>query len=272
MLLKRVVSSFIALIILAIALLLDANVFAIGVTIITLVATYEFINTFKKGNYSPISSMNYIFSVVFSGIVFFSTNKDFFTLAPILFLAILMAFILILSLMIFKHKTKNIVDVLITIFGILYVPLFFVFLTLIRNLDYGVYLVVLVFVIASSSDTFAYFVGKKFGKIKLIPQISPKKTVEGAIGGVLGSILVTVLYGYIILDTYFVIEIYHYIIIALIGSVFSQFGDLVASSIKRFVDVKDFGNIMPGHGGVLDRFDGIIFISPIVYLYCVFLF
>ena len=123
------------------------------------------------------------------------------------------------------------------------------------------------FLIAWLTDTFAYFTGFFIGKHKLIPKVSPKKTIEGSIGGIVGAIVIVILYQYIC-SKILIIEP-NYIkgtIIAIVCSIASQFGDLAASCIKREHDVKDFGNIMPGHGGVLDRFDSVIYISPIVFL------
>ncbi len=121
----------------------------------------------------------------------------------------------------------------------------------------------LVFVGAWVTDTFAYFTGFFFGKHKLIPEVSPKKTVEGAIGGTLfatvGFALTAVIYGY---------GIKNVIIISIVGifaSIVSQFGDLSASLIKRFYNIKDYGSLFPGHGGVLDRFDSILAVSAFLY-------
>lgn len=130
----------------------------------------------------------------------------------------------------------------------------------------GVYLYGLVFIGAWMTDTGAYFVGVLFGKHKLIPKVSPKKTVEGAFGGILGCVVGFVLYGFIIQVVSQVQVNYVAItILAIIISVVSQFGDLVASYIKREREIKDFGFIFPGHGGVLDRFDSIIAVAPTIY-------
>ncbi len=135
-----------------------------------------------------------------------------------------------------------------------------------RQGDAGVYLYGLVFLGAWMTDTGAYFVGVLFGKHKLIPKVSPKKTVEGAIGGVLGCIAGFVLYAFImqLVDG---VQVNYVALICLAAfiSVVSQFGDLVASYIKREREIKDFGFIFPGHGGVLDRFDSIIAVAPAIY-------
>lgn len=130
----------------------------------------------------------------------------------------------------------------------------------------GVYLYGLVFIGAWMTDTGAYFVGVLFGKHKLIPKVSPKKTIEGSFGGILGCVFGFVLYGFIIQSVCQVkVNYVAIVILAIIISVVSQFGDLVASYIKREREIKDFGFIFPGHGGVLDRFDSIIAVAPTIY-------
>jgi phosphatidate cytidylyltransferase len=121
----------------------------------------------------------------------------------------------------------------------------------------------LVVLTAFGTDIFAYFTGSLLGKHKLCPKISPKKTVEGAIGGVVGSVLLCGVFGYFALPELFV----HCLIIGVLGSIVSQLGDLVASAVKRRRGVKDYGHLIPGHGGVLDRIDSGLFTAPLVFYY-----
>jgi phosphatidate cytidylyltransferase len=123
------------------------------------------------------------------------------------------------------------------------------------------------FILIWTNDTFAYIVGKSIGKHKLFERISPKKTIEGALGGILGSVLVSIIYSYYFIPKYVI----HFAIIGLIGSILGQIGDLVASMFKRYCEIKDYGKIMPGHGGILDRFDSILFTAPLVYYYVTFM-
>lgn len=136
--------------------------------------------------------------------------------------------------------------------------------------DVGMYLFMLIFVGAWMTDIFAYFVGRFFGKHKLIPEISPKKTIEGSIGGIVFCSLSFVLYGFIL--SYFTkISLISYIVLAIVGviiSVVSQIGDLTMSQIKRQFGVKDYGKILPGHGGMLDRFDSILAVSLVLIVAC----
>lgn len=124
------------------------------------------------------------------------------------------------------------------------------------------YLLWVVFFISWGTDTFAYLFGMIFGKHKLYPSISPKKTVEGSIGGIIGSLLLLILFNIFVLK-------YNYTFIIVSGillSIVAQIGDLFASKIKREIGIKDFSNIIKGHGGFLDRFDSIIFVTPLVYI------
>ncbi len=152
-------------------------------------------------------------------------------------------------------KKYNINDAAFLMISILYVALPFNAAVLLRASS--IHFLTIAIIISVATDTFAYFTGYFIGRHKLIPEISPKKTVEGAIGGVVFSVLFVVLY-VILFDTS--LEIYQAILITLILSPLGQIGDLVASAIKRRYKIKDFGNLMPGHGGVLDRFDNLMFV------------
>ena len=113
-----------------------------------------------------------------------------------------------------------------------------------------------------SCDTFAFLIGRKFGTRKLAPRLSPNKTVEGSMGGMIGAMLTGMAFGH-----WIHVPLLHGLIVGAIAGVFGQLGDLLESAMKREVNVKDFGDIMPGHGGVLDRFDSLIFAAPLAYLY-----
>jgi phosphatidate cytidylyltransferase len=119
---------------------------------------------------------------------------------------------------------------------------------------------------AFGCDILAYFVGVTIGKHKLYPKLSPKKTVEGAIGGILGSVGFCTGVGYFIAGGYLI----HCVIIGVLGGIVSQIGDFTASAFKRKMGVKDYGSLIPGHGGVLDRFDSLLFVAPMVYYYVIF--
>lgn len=163
-----------------------------------------------------------------------------------------------------KIKTKDIALVLLCA---IYITSSFTCIVLLRNAEFGEYLYLLIFIGACVTDTFAYFGGRLFGKHKLCPKVSPKKTVEGAISGVVFCSLAFVLYALLVSKLEGIKP--HYLTIAAIGafiSVISQFGDLAASAIKRDFGVKDFGKIFPGHGGILDRFDSILAVAPLLFM------
>lgn len=140
------------------------------------------------------------------------------------------------------------------------------FLNLLGSLD-DIYIIISAFVVAFSTDTFAYFVGSTFGKHKLIERVSPNKSIEGALGGTFFAIILTSVY-FILLNKYNYIYDINILVILLImlASIAGQFGDLFASKIKRYTGIKDYAQILPGHGGILDRFDSLIFISPLVFI------
>ena len=158
-------------------------------------------------------------------------------------------------------------DIAYTFIGIFYVVFFTMFVAFINGMENGKILIWYVIIAAWGTDIFAYFIGRLFGKHK-ITKVSPKKSVEGCIGGTVGAILLMILYTYIA-NTFFGVN-YSYLYIAGIGLVLSligQIGDLAASSIKRYVDIKDFSNLIPGHGGMLDRIDSLIFLAPFAYAF-----
>ena len=136
----------------------------------------------------------------------------------------------------------------------------------IRTLERGLYLAFLVFLCSWGCDTCAYCVGMLIGKHKMSPKLSPKKSVEGAVGGVVGASLLTALYCFIFRSQMNLTAMEIWIIagIAAVAALISMVGDLTASAIKRNYDIKDYGHLIPGHGGILDRFDSVMFIAPFV--------
>lgn len=176
-------------------------------------------------------------------------------------------FMLIYSLtytMLAKNKQK--LSTVMTLFGMfVYVIGCFSAIIMVRysNDGVGVYMYLLIFLGAWVSDTFAYFTGRLIGRHKLIPEISPKKTVEGAIGGVVFTLIVFIIYGIVVKNNFGIdLPIYQYCILGVFLPIISQIGDLIASCVKRQYNVKDFGNIFPGHGGILDRFDSVMLVAP----------
>ena len=152
----------------------------------------------------------------------------------------------------------------------LIIPFFFKSMSSIRQMDNGVYLLGVAILVPVVTDIAAYFVGKNLGKHKLAPVISPKKTIEGSIGGVVYAMAIILLIA-MLLQRFGVVSINLKVMIAyvLTASIVGQFGDLAMSSIKRIVGIKDYGKLLPGHGGILDRFDSMLFVMPFTYLFCI---
>lgn len=148
--------------------------------------------------------------------------------------------------------------------GLMYVPMLGCVWPLLKH-DFGPQWLFLALALAFSSDTLAYFFGRGFGKHKLYEAVSPKKTIEGSVGGLLGGVIAMVGMGHFWLAPE--LPIVHAIVLGLVGSVLGQLGDLVESMLKRTFGVKDSGQVLPGHGGMLDRVDGLLFVAPLVYYY-----
>ncbi len=154
------------------------------------------------------------------------------------------------------------------VFGVFYVPVMISFIYRTRAFDDGIYIVWLIFISSWVSDTFAYLTGVMFGRHKMTPKLSPKKSVEGAVGGVASSVIVGALYGFFAAGHVSAMLVHPAVVFAVaggVGALLSIIGDLTASAIKRNNDIKDYGNLIPGHGGILDRFDSVIFTAPVVY-------
>lgn len=162
-------------------------------------------------------------------------------------------------LYLFSIEKRSLADGMATLTGIFYVVFLSYHVVLVeRNFGIGVWFIVLT---AFGTDIFAYFTGFLIGKHKLCPKISPKKTIEGAVGGAVGSVLLCVLFSVIFMKE----NLVGAAILGLLGGIIAQFGDLTASIFKRHMGIKDYGNLIPGHGGVLDRVDSILFTAPLVY-------
>lgn len=187
---------------------------------------------------------------------------------PINWLVYLMIVMLVfLFLMVRKYPMFHSNQIMQAIFGVLYVGVMFSFLYQTRELEGGTYTVWLIFIASWGCDTCAYCVGKLIGKHKMSPVLSPKKSVEGAVGGVAGTMLLTCIYACVFAAKMNIthIQICILTLISAAGALISMVGDLTASAIKRNYDVKDYGKLIPGHGGVLDRFDSVIFTAPVIY-------
>ena len=184
-----------------------------------------------------------------------------------------MAFVIcLMAVLVFAYPRYRTEQILAAFFGVFYVAVMLSYIYQTRILPGGVFQVWLVFICAWGCDTCAYCVGMLIGKHKMAPKLSPKKSVEGGIGGIVGAALIAVLYALAINHWGNAgVSVASFAMIGAAGGAISQIGDLAASAIKRNHDIKDYGKLIPGHGGILDRFDSIIFTAPIIFYLSVLL-
>lgn len=251
----RIISGIIGISLLLLIVILGGNILNISVLCISIIGLYEFHKAVRKiEDINPVTYLNYIFAIS----IFLTNYIKSLPINLIMFIYIILVF----SSLIFRNKS-TFKDITVTLFGGLYIPFFFYHIYLLNGSKY----IWIVFIAAFATDTFAYFSGVLLGKHKLCPTISPKKTIEGSIGGITGCfIAINIFCLYFKIDSILKVSI-----LSIVLSIMSQMGDLTASKIKRTANIKDYGNLMPGHGGVLDRFDSILFTAPIAYYYMAYL-
>ena len=251
---------------LVILLFIYANqlVINIFVSIVSIITLREYYECFKRtGKAKPTQWVGYLNCILITILQFVDKEKLYATMLIVLAMSMLILFIE----QIITGGKKTIVDIMVTIFGIAYVPFLLVFFTLLRDKQpMGLIYIAYIFTSAWGSDTFAYLIGKKFGKHKLTP-ISPKKTVEGAIGGIVGALLFSLVYT-VVMNNFMHLSInyLHIAIITIVLAIIGEIGDLAASGIKRYCGIKDFSDLLPGHGGMLDRIDSLLLITPFAYI------
>lgn len=258
MLIKRIFSAAI-LIAIIIATIFVQWFFNIVVILFIVTALYEFFTMLEK---KGISTYKY-FGVGIGTIIPFSVLLGFELTKKweLLFIVLTLLFLIIMQ---FKRRQNSgvIVDISTTLFGILYISWFFSFLIKIRCLPAGAGLLSTVLLITKLGDIGAYLIGVRFGKTSLIPRISPNKSVEGSIGGLVFSVL-----GALVSRVFLHFNYLHLVLMGICFGILGQLGDLSESLIKRDCQVKDSGNILPGMGGVLDEIDSLLFTAPVFYFY-----
>ena len=190
-----------------------------------------------------------------------------FEFIPDLMMFVLGFFMLLMFAYVFTYPKYKTEQIMAAFFGVFYVAVMLSYVYQTRMLAAGAYIVWLIFLCSWGCDTCAYCVGMLIGKHKMSPKLSPKKSIEGAVGGVIGAALLTILYGMIFKSAMNSTQTHVFIMagISAVGALISMVGDLTASAIKRNYEIKDYGKLIPGHGGILDHFDSVIFTAPVIY-------
>lgn len=204
-------------------------------------------------------ALSVIFSIALPWLFHFNANVTVFVFGIFLFTALLIAVSLF-------EKRSELNDLFVCLFGGFFLPCVLSMLVTVLDRSNGKLLLIIPFIATWISDSFAHIIGSLFGKHKLIPHISPNKTVEGAFGGLIGGMAGMLIYAAVLSLLDYKTNIPLFILIGFFGAVFGLFGDLSLSYIKRKCSIKDYGNLIPGHGGVLDRFDSTLFAIPVCVL------
>ena len=248
----------------------DISVLGIALSIITLIAICEMHKTvglFKKNNIVlSVIGVLYSLSLITTSVYFlFNKTLSYESFSKVFLPATVFYMIASGILKVLFFEKIDFETFISSFFTTVYTNLMFLHLLLAVMLPNGKIVLWIILLIAWGTDTFAYFSGKFFGKHKLIEKVSAKKTVEGAIGGIIGAVIVLVIYSLGCAYFDYTVNYFNLVIVAIFGSVISQFGDLIASCIKRHYNTKDYSNLLLGHGGVMDRFDSVLVVAPFVY-------
>lgn len=261
---QRFISAVVLVILLLFFLIAGKLPLFLGLIAISVIAFFEMT---KATRVRLNGKMNILEIVGAAGVILYYVALYFTGLDTYVVLALIIMISFTMLVYVFSFPKYHVNQVIGVIFSVIYAPVMLSFLYLTRELEGGVYLVWLTFIGSWICDTCAYLAGKAFGKHKLAPVLSPKKSIEGSVGGVLGAAFVGFVYAYVLYKLGEATQemLYIYPIITTVCSLFSQVGDLAASGIKRNNEIKDYGKLIPGHGGIMDRFDSVIFIAPIIY-------
>ena len=254
----RLLSGILLVIIALVTVITGGNLLFAVLLLISLIGMTELYKVFHIEKKAP-GIVGYIFAILYYGLLYFK---------PLLpgeslnwFVMLFMAFLICqMAVLVFAYPKYNTQQIFAGFFGMFYVAVMLSYIYQTRNLPGGIFSVWLVFVCSWGCDTCAYCVGMLIGKHKMAPVLSPKKSVEGAVGGVAGAALLGVIYAAATQG-----PMLEYAVICAIGALISMVGDLAASAIKRNQGIKDYGKLIPGHGGILDRFDSVIFTAPVIY-------
>ncbi len=255
---ERFVSSVILVIVALTTVIIGGPILATLLMVVSIIGMRE-IYKIKGIENRLLGIIGYVGAVIYY-ILIYTNNKEYVMMISLVLLVFFMAEY------VFTFPKYNADQVMLAFFGFIYVTVMLSYVYQTRALDHGIFAVWFIFISSWICDTCAYCVGIKIGKHKMAPILSPKKSIEGAIGGLVGTGIVAAIYGCCI--NYFGSQEVNpliFVVICVIGAAISMVGDLAASGIKRDNNVKDYGNLIPGHGGILDRFDSMIFTAPIIY-------
>lgn len=238
------------------------GIFTAGaILLLSIGGVYELLKIYKLNN-TLMGIVTYILSVSYYALLYMNFSEY---IIPLFILFML----IVLSIYVVTYPRYTDKDAAAVILAFFYVTVMLSYVYRIRELKYGGALVVMIFICSWVNDTCAYCVGVRLGKHKMAPKLSPKKSVEGLIGGIAGATIIAGIYG--IFFNKYVYELNNasliFAVIGALGAGMAVIGDLTASAIKRNNEIKDYSNLIPGHGGIMDRFDSIIFTAPIIY-YC----
>ena len=255
----RLLSGIVLVIIALFLVITGGNILLGGLFVISLIGMFELYRVFRieKG---LAGAVGYLAALVLYGNLWLDFLQD-----PMVL--VLVALILLMFVYVFTYPKYKTEQIMASFFGVFYVAAMLSCIYQTRMLEKGAYLVWLIFLCSWGCDTCAYCVGVLIGKHKMSPKLSPKKSVEGAVGGIVGSMLLTMLYAWVF-RAQMQIQTQEMILLAFIsgvGALISMVGDLAASAVKRNYEIKDYGKLIPGHGGILDRFDSVIFTAPVIY-------
>ncbi len=262
---QRLISGIILVLIIAGTLYMGGDVTLFVMGVVSLIGMYELYRIYgieKCG----LSYMAYLMAILYYAMIGIGYREGFLMMASVLL-------ILLMILYVFRYPKYSAEQAMSAFFGVFYVAVMMSFVYQLRVLENGGYLVVLIFLSSWGCDTLAYCTGMLIGKHKMSPVLSPKKTIEGAVGGVIGAMILGLLYGMLIQNHvhfgYNVLFVFP--VVCTGGALLSMIGDLCASAIKRNHNMKDYGKLIPGHGGILDRFDSMIFTAPTIFYLMIFL-
>lgn len=255
----RLLSGIVLVIAALVLIITGGDVLLVSTLIISYIGMYELYRIFHVERELP-GIIGYLAATVYYADLRFGFLTD-------VMLLVLGFLILLMTVYVFTYPKYRTEQLLAVFFGMFYVAVMLSYVYRTRMLAQGAYIVWLVFLCSWGCDTCAYCVGVLIGKHKMAPVLSPKKSVEGAVGGVVGAGLLTALYGAVFKSAMGIAaaEVWLLAAIAMVGALISMVGDLTASAIKRNYEIKDYGKLIPGHGGILDRFDSVIFTAPIIY-------